>query len=230
LKHRIIELKGPRSSLQSEPSQAELAYLQLEEMIVTLQLQPGRLISENWVSQTLGLGRTPVREAMQRLAREGTLEIIPRAGAIITDIDIVDQLKLTEIRREVERVVIGRAARLADLKVSRRFADLERRFREAAHSNDPVVFIPTDREFNQLLVVTANNKYATMVMAPIQAQTRRFWYLSFHKFGELRKVSEAHAEIAEAISRNDEAGARRASDALIDFVEDYTMRTLKALL
>jgi DNA-binding GntR family transcriptional regulator len=211
-------------------SQAERAYLQLEEMIVTLQLAPGSRISENWVSRKLGLGRTPVREAMQRLAREGTLEIIPRAGAIVSDIDTVDQLKLTEVRREIERLVIGRSARLADTETAARFAELGRRFRRAARENDPKLFIPADREFNHLLVATARNKYAAIAMAPIQAQTRRFWYLSFDRFGDLVAVSDAHAEIAEAIAANDELSARRASDALIDYVEDYTLRTLRALL
>ncbi len=66
----------------------------IEESIVTLELTPGSRISEASISQQLGLGRTPVREAMQRLAREGSLTILPRAGAIVSEIDITDQFKL----------------------------------------------------------------------------------------------------------------------------------------
>lgn len=88
-----------------DETQASQAYRLLEEMIVTLELAPGSRISENSMSRRLGLGRTPVREAMQRLAREGTLRILPRAGAIISDIDVTDQFKLIEVRRELERVI-----------------------------------------------------------------------------------------------------------------------------
>ena len=66
-------------------------------------------------------------------------------------------------------------------------------------------------------------------MALIQAQTRRFWYLTFNRFGELDKVAPAHARIAEAIAANDEEAARAAFDALIDYVEEYTRRTVTAL-
>lgn len=213
-----------------EPTQAQLAYRLIEEMIVTLALAPGSRISEALISRQLELGRTPVREAMQRLAREGSLTILPRAGAIVSEIDITDQFKLIEIRREVERVVIGRAARLADRVARTRFNELRDRFLQAASANDDTIFIAADREFNGLLVAVADNKYATAAMGPIQAQTRRFWFLNFRKFGDLGKVSEAHAEIAAAVAANDENRARAASDALIDYVEEYTMKTLKALL
>lgn len=212
------------------PTQAQVAYQMLEEMIVTLKLPPGSRISETSMSQQLGLGRTPVREAMQRLAHEGSLKILSRAGAIVSEVDVADQFKLIEVRRELERIVIGRAARLADARAIKRFEDLRQRFLLAARDNDETVFIGADREFNQLTIATANNKYAAAAMAPIQAQTRRFWFLNFHTFRDLAKVATAHAEIAAAIAMNDEAAARRAFDALIDYVEEYTMRTLKELV
>ena len=221
----------PGSTHQDAPhTQSQQAYRALEEMIVTLQLAPGSRISELSMSQQLGLGRTPVREAMQRLAREGSLTILPRAGAIVSEVDITDQFKLIEVRRELEGVVIARAARLADGPTREKFEALAARFKLAADTNDDAVFIAADREFNALALVTADNKYAEMAMGPIQAQTRRFWYLSFEKFGDLEKVSDAHGRIASAIAANDEVGARRAFGLLIDYVEDYTMKTLTALL
>lgn len=210
--------------------QSQQAYRALEEMIVTMELAPGSRISEISISQQLGLGRTPVREAMQRLAREGSLTIMPRAGAIVSDIDLTDQFKLIEVRRELERVLIARAARVADQNARSAFSDLARRFEVAAETNDAAIFIPADREFNALAITTADNRYAEAAMAPIQAQTRRFWYLNFNRFGDLRSVSAAHASIAIAIAENDELAARKAFDQLMNYVEDYTMRTLKALL
>lgn len=214
----------------SEETRAQQAYRVIEEMIVTLRLPPGCRISENSISNKLGLGRTPVREAMQRLAREGSLTIMPRAGAIVSEIDITDQFKLIEVRRELERVIAARAARLAGQAEKTQFISLAERFDHASHENDEMIFIAADREFNHLVVATADNKYAAAAMAPIQAQTRRFWFLNFNKFGDLKKVSAMHADIARAIAANDADGARAASDALIDYVEEYTMKTLQALI
>ncbi|MGP9821986.1 GntR family transcriptional regulator [Salinarimonas sp. NSM] len=211
-------------------TQAQQAYRRLEEMIVTLTLAPGSRISENAMAQRLGLGRTPVREAMQRLAVEGTLRILPRAGAIVSEIDLADQFKLIEVRRGLERIMAGRAARLADRPTRARFAALAARFGEAESGEDEAAFIAADRDFNALLAASAQNKYAASAMAPIQAQTRRFWFLAFERFGDIPRVSRLHAAICRAIAAGDEAAAQAASDALVDYVEDYTRRTLDALM
>ncbi|WP_349368609.1 GntR family transcriptional regulator [Salinarimonas sp.] len=211
-------------------TQAQQAYARLEEMIVTLELAPGSRISENAMAARLGLGRTPVREAIQRLAHEGTLRVLPRAGAIVSQIDVADQFKLIEVRRGIERILAGRAARLADAPTRDAFAALAERFEDAAARNDETTFIAADREFNVLVAASAQNKYAAAAMAPIQAQTRRFWFLNFRKFGDLSAISRLHAEICAAIVASDEPAAQAASDALIDAVEDYTRRTLEALM
>lgn len=211
------------------PSQALQAYRMIEEMIVNTTLPPGAKISEKALAERVGLGRTPVREALQRLAAEGAVQILPRAGIIIAQVDFTDQFRLIEVRRELERLLMGRAARQADGATRAAFADLAKRFRKAARNNDAELFIDTDREFNDLIEVTANNKYAQMAMAAIQAQTRRFWYLYFSRFGDLKQVAQRHADIAEAVAAGKEEDARKASDALIDYVEGYTRKTLDAL-
>ncbi|MBI6630625.1 GntR family transcriptional regulator [Pontibaca salina] len=210
-------------------TQAQQAYEQIEEMIITLELMPGSRISEAKMSQHLGLGRTPVREAMQRLASEGNLRILPRAGAIVSEVDVTDQFKLIAFRREVERFVTIQAARLADAPARASFTRLAGQFHAAAKTGRETLFIDADREFNLMIATTADNKYAATAMAQIQAQTRRFWYLTFDRFGELDQVSPAHARIAQAVAANDEQAAQRAFDALMDYVEEYTRRTVAAL-
>ncbi|MEX2575647.1 MAG: GntR family transcriptional regulator [Halofilum sp. (in: g-proteobacteria)] len=206
-------------------SKAQAAHRMIEEMIVTLELPPGIRISESSMSKRLGIGRTPVREALQRLARERSITILPRSGAVITDIDVGEHFKLIEARRGLERILTGRAARLAEAQARAHFRDLQKRFELAAGENSEKIFIPTDREFNRLVADTADNVYASDAMAPIQAQTRRFWYLYFKHFGDLARVSHLHAEIASAIADNAESAAVAASDRLVDYVEEYTART-----
>lgn len=211
----------------SSGNQAKMAYRVLEEMIVTLKLPPGSKISEKALNRSLGFGRTPIREALQRLAIEGYVKIVPRSGVIVSEIDVNDQLNLIEVRRELEKITAGRAARLALDMQRTQFLQLAGEFEQAAQQNDETIFIEADREFNQLLVETAQNKYVTYALAPIEAQTRRFWYLHFKRFGDLPKVAMLHANIARAIAVNDENKARQASDKLLDYVEDYTRKTLR---
>ncbi|MDB5774848.1 MAG: GntR family transcriptional regulator [Herbaspirillum sp.] len=209
--------------------QALQAYQMIEEMIVKGVLEPGAKFSEKALSDMIGLGRTPIREALQRLASEGMVTIVPRAGILIAAIDITDQFRLIEVRRELEKLLAGRAARLVSAEECEIFRTLAVRFREAGETGDAELFIPTDREFNARIAETANNKYALFAMSAIQAQTRRFWFLYFRRFGDLKKVCEFHAKMAEAIASADEISAKKASDNLIDYVDQYTRRTLDAL-
>lgn len=209
-------------------TQAQRAYRLIEEMIITLQLPPGMKISEKSLSKKLGLGRTPIREALQRLSIEGTIHIVPRSGAFVSELDLVDQLGMIEVRREIENVMAARAARFATSDLRQTFAGLAEAF-EAAAAVDGAAFMNADMEFNSLVARTSNCKYATHAIGPIEAQTRRFWYLHFQKFGDLKRVCNLHAAVARCIAQNDESGARAASDKLMDYVEEYTRRTLLAL-
>ena len=104
-----------RAPASSEPiaSLSERAYRRLEEMIVTLQLAPGSVVSETALSKRLGIGRTPIREALQQLARERLVVVLPRRGIMVSEINVRTQLRLLEARRELERLIAQRAARRA---------------------------------------------------------------------------------------------------------------------
>jgi DNA-binding GntR family transcriptional regulator len=222
--------KISKKTAKEGESQSQQAYRVIEEMIVTLGLPPGTKVSEKSLSAELGFGRTPVREALQRLALEGTIQILPRSGAIVSNIDIAEHFDLIEVRREIERLLVKRAARLSDKMTCSIFAELKTRFETAAKKNSEAIFIPADGEFNALLTKAANNKYATAAIEPLQAATRRFWYLHFRQFHNLAKLALLHAAVAGAIAEKDEKAAAAASDKLVDFVEQYTFQTMRALM
>ena len=96
-----------------EPALADQARARLEELIVTLELPPGSVWSEQQLSETIGIGRTPVREALQRLQSDYLVRILPRLGAQVTEINVSQQLLLLELRRVLERLIAGDAARRA---------------------------------------------------------------------------------------------------------------------
>ena len=99
--------------LQGDVTLTDKAYAQIEELIVTLQLPPGTVLSELVLADRLGIGRTPIREALQRLSRDGLVNILARRGVLVSEIDLRAQLRLLEVRRELERLMARSAAERA---------------------------------------------------------------------------------------------------------------------
>ena len=85
------------------PSQADRAYLAIRDLIVSLELRPGSVINERELMERIGVGRTPTREALQRLAQERLVEVYPRRGMFVTSVDIRDLASLSEVRVVLER-------------------------------------------------------------------------------------------------------------------------------
>src|SRR6516225_3695634 len=111
---RLSRQAEPRSVAPSRAeSLTEQAYRLIEEEIVTLRLKPGDILSEQMLSAGLQIGRTPIREALQRLAREGLVTILPRKGILVSDINPRHQLLLLEVRRELERLLCRAGAERA---------------------------------------------------------------------------------------------------------------------
>ena len=92
----------------NSPTLTQEAYERLEEMIITLELAPGEAVSEAILSKRLGIGTTPIREALHRLARQYLVQIIPRRGVVITSVDVRLQFEVLEARRELDRLVVQR--------------------------------------------------------------------------------------------------------------------------
>lgn len=191
-----------------------------------LELRPGSAVSEAMLSQRLGIGRTPIREALQRLARERLVQILPRRGVIVSGIDVKAQLRLLEVRRELDRLVARSAARRATPEERTRFAEIARGMERAARTGDDVSFLRLDREFNELCLEAARNEFAETALGLMNSLSRRFWYLHYRQAADMPETAKLHADIARAIADGDEAAAGRASDALIDNIDAFTRSTV----
>jgi DNA-binding GntR family transcriptional regulator len=219
--------RRPRPGVgETRESLTALAYRELEEQIVTLKIPPGTVVSEATLSQRLGIGRTPIREALWRLARERLVTIIPHRGIIVSEINIKTQLRLLELRREVERLVASRAAKRADASERRRLEEIADGMEQAAADNDDTAFMRLDREFNELSVTASRNEFATSAMTLMQGLSRRFWYLHYKEAADLPLAARLHAEAARAIARGAAEDAGRAADRLIDYIEDFARATV----
>jgi DNA-binding GntR family transcriptional regulator len=202
-------------------SRAEQAYDVIEEMIVTLVFPPGAQLTEAKLIDETGLGRTPVREALQRLSDVGLIEIAPRQGTTVTNINVSDQLLLLEVRRELERLIATSAARRRTPEQSAMLAEMAIEMRRAAATDDYLLFLRVDRAFNQCVAESAANRHLLKAISPIHALARRFWYKYYRPY-DLPIAAIAHAEIMEAIVSSNPNAAAEASDALLDYVETFT--------
>ena len=206
----------------------DTAYQELEERIVTLQLRPGETLSEGQLVEALGIGRTPVREALQRLAREGLVLVMPRRGIAVSEIDIKKQLELLKVRRELERLMVRLAAERGSPAERAQFADVARGMRAAAKQKDDVAFMRLDRELNLLVSAACRNEYAQRAMALTHGLSRRFWYVHYKQVLDLPRCAQLHADLADAIGAGRRGEAAKASDRLIDYIEEFTRASLEA--
>ena len=216
----------PANDTAEYASLTDLAYQRIEEDIVMLQLAPGSIVSEAQLSQRVGIGRTPIREALQRLALAGLVLILPRRGILISEIDIRSQLQLLEVRREVERLVAGNASERTTIAEKERFRAIADEMERAAETDDDRAFLRLDRELNDLSVEGARNAYAAKAMQLMQPLSRRFWFLHYQEVADLPLCARLHAEVARAIGDGDRDRACAASDRLLDYIETFTRATL----
>lgn len=222
LLERLEDEDAPQASLPQR------AYRLLEELIVTLQLRPGEVLSEITLASRLGIGRTPIREALQRLAREGLIVIIPRRGILVSELDVRRQLRLLELRRELERLNARNSARRASEEERDAFRRIAKGMRDAAAEEDDLSFMRFDRALNLLLCRAARNEFVTNAMSLTHGLSRRFWFQHHREVGDLALCATLHAELAAAVAAGDEKGAAAASDRLLDYVERFTRATLDA--
>jgi DNA-binding GntR family transcriptional regulator len=194
-------------------------------MIVTLKIAPGAVVSEGELAQKLGVGRTPIREALQRLARESLVSIMPRRGIVVCEVNVKRQLRLLEVRRELERLIARSAARRATDEERVAFRELAKRFETSAKANDDVAFMRTDREFNTLCSQASHNEFAAGAMSLMHSLSRRFWYIHYKQAADMPLTAKLHADIARAIAAADEERAAKASDKLLDAIEKFTRDT-----
>lgn len=198
----------------------------IEKMIVLEEIAPGSLVSEKHMMNLTGIGRTPVREAIQRLARERMVQIHPQRGILVPSNSIEVQLELLEIRRELDPF----AARLSATRASLRQREEARRLADsilAKESLEIETFASFLREAHELTVASTQNEFLKAAMAPLQGRSRRFWFSHLTSpQEEMFAAASLHAKILHSVAQQDEAQAAKAANALIDYLVAFALATL----
>jgi DNA-binding GntR family transcriptional regulator len=180
------------------------AYEQIKQKIVSLELSPGSVIDEAALQAELELGRTPIREALQRLALEKLVIIIPRRGMFVADIGMMDLQRLFEVRVMLE----GMAARLA---AQRGTSEHWQRMETALSSLptppenvDNLVLIAVDQACHEIIYEAVDNEFLQDTLVTMYALSLRLWYFALAKIGDMRNAILEHVAILEALKARDE--------------------------
>ena len=197
-------------------SLAGQAYRVLEEQLVTLKLRPGELLAEKDLVDRAGIGRTPVREAVQRLSGDGLLQVLPRKGLMVTPLRRSDLGRIIEARRVMERLLVVKAAERASEDQRHALRVLAAHIEAAA--DDLEVFFRLDRHLNELLEAASDNPFLVKALTALQSQCRRLWYLHRERL-DLPRAAQLHGGLARAVAELDVTGAIRALDEIIATLE-----------
>lgn len=202
-----------------EPA-ATKAYRALEHMIVTLELAPSSFVTEGALIERLSLGRTPVREAIQRLAWEGLLDIRPRAGIAIAPLHPGDWLRVLDARRGVEVVLARSAARFVTREAADLFHEAALAMQKAVISGNVLAFIQADKALDEALALAADNPFAARLAAPLQTHSRRFWFRYKADTG-LAESAEHHVALIRSILDGDEEAAAKDAKRLMALLRGH---------
>jgi DNA-binding GntR family transcriptional regulator len=186
-----------------DESHAETAYRSLKEKIVTLALPPASLLSEAQLMAELGLGRTPIREALQRLALDNLVVILPRRGTIVADLNTHDLQKIFEVRLELEPFCCRLAAARA---TTRQLEEMEALFittDEIIRTGDNYQLIRLDHRAHLLLAEAAHNEFLEETLDRLYSHVLRLWYVSLHRVARMREAIEEHRQIVAAVKAGD---------------------------
>ena len=185
-------------------SLSQLAYTQIKHKIVTLELAPGSIVDETSLRSELGLGRTPIREALLRLSLESLVIIVPRRGIFISEISIPHVHQLFEMRLALEPLAASLAAeRINDAYIQR--LDIALDVKLENYSSPSAAYIHADQSWHNILYEAAGNKYLESSLNALYTLSLRLWNYSRVIIEDLHSALALHQEVVMAIKNKDSA-------------------------
>lgn len=193
----------------------EIVYEELKRRIMTGKITPHTRMMEVDLAEDMGVSRTPVREAIRKLEKEGLVTIEPRKGAYASDISTEDMVNVLTVREELEALAAGIAAsRITGEQISR-MEHLTDLYAQAIEANDTAAIIDYDEQFHQAIVSVTDNRTLIQFVANLQELVLRFRYLYYEDFSRYRNMPEEHHHIIDALKSGDE---KRASEVVREHI------------
>ncbi len=207
-------------------SLSDQAFYAIRELIVTLELAPGAVVNERELTEQLGIGRTPVREALRRLAQEKLVEVYPRRGIFVTAIDVRDLARLCEVRAVLE----PEAARLAAERATQLDLDGLSELLNALgtpQGRDDKALIALDQRIHRTIYRCTHNHFLEATLEEYYALALRIWMLALEETGELQAAVLEHRALLEAVAFGK---GEVAAQIMRDHVEHFETAMRRVLL
>jgi DNA-binding GntR family transcriptional regulator len=205
---------------------ADRAYVELRDRLVTLRIPPGAPIDEDLIGQELAMGRTPVREAIKRLALENLVTVFPRRGTFASEINITDLAHISDVRCRLEGHAAYRAAeRITDAQRAELRGLLED-LAGSRGSDDVAVLMALDARVHRSIYSWAGNPYLEATLGGYFNLSLRIWHLVLDRLPHLFARVHEHAEVLQAIAAGEAEAAR---DVLAHHIATFE-REIRAVL
>lgn len=208
------------------PLLSDQAYLAIRDLIVTLELAPGAIVSEADLMNRLAMGRTPVREALRALARERLIDVYPRRGMFVAGVDARDLASLSEARAVLEPAAARLAARRLTEADKAILDELLAELDALGSTPDERDLITLDRRLHRFVYATARNPFLESTLDEQYTHALRIWFMALDRLPHLDDAVKEHRDILEAIRRGDADQAAITMAAHIDGFETSIRKAL----
>lgn len=207
--------------LQNHRPLREIVYEELKRQILIGEIAPGTRMMEVELADVMGVSRTPVREAIRKLEKEGLVTIEPRKGAYASNISIKDMIDVLEVRQGLEAMAASIASgRITEVQKEELLAVIEN-YRKAVSNGDIESMIKYDEEFHSTIIAISGNKTLMQVFSTVQELAVRFRYIYYDDFNRYESMPREHQMIEEAILSGDEEQARIAASEHVGRLKDF---------
>jgi DNA-binding GntR family transcriptional regulator len=201
-----MQERTPATPVPATGLLSDRAYAALRDRLISLAIAPGAPIDEDALTRELGVGRTPVRDAVRRLALEGLVVVYPRRGTFASTIDITSLSDITDVRAQLEPHAAGRAATLADAADREEAAELVAELERAAASQRSLIEL--DARVHRFVHRCSRNPYLARDLDRYLNMSLRIWHLTFDRLPPLDDPVREHRALLDAIRHGDEEAAR----------------------
>ena len=211
-------------------SRTDKAYVMLEELIVTGELAPGSQWSETSLGERIDIGRSPVRDALQKLAFQRLVYIAPRQGIFISEIDYQGQLKVIQARRQIEPLIVEQAAVLATEDERHTMRLLLNELQKLKLSHNMRGYMRLHFALTDALGAASRNSYLAEFYAILQTLSRRFLYFHKKRHADLTFICELHINQLQAIIDGTPELAQKSAQARNDYAENLARETILEMI
>ncbi|MBQ6400760.1 MAG: GntR family transcriptional regulator [Firmicutes bacterium] len=202
--------------IQNHKPLREMVYEELKMQILTGGIVPGTRMMEVDLAEEMGVSRTPIREAIRKLEKEGLVTIEPRRGAYASMISTEDMVEILEVRQDLEGLAAYLAASRMNDKEMKQLNEIAERYNKAVTEGSMKDMIQYDTKFHRLIVDSCSNKILVHMIEQLQELVLRFRYIYYDNFRRAENMPEEHRAIIEAIASGDADHARQVADVHID--------------